>query len=129
MKKVRTGTMVLAFSVALVASAAALAGFKTGQSVVISDSGQFANGDLGYVRNTPDSTEYIGCYNWSNTQAYCFARDANGNSRSCSTTFADFVAVARSLNGDSYLYFQWDSNGQCVFVEVGTGSFTAPKAP
>jgi hypothetical protein len=43
------------------------------------------------------------------------------------TSDANMVATIRSLNSDSYLYFGWNTNGQCTFVEIENDSTTAPK--
>ena len=112
----------------LFASTAAMAGLQTGKPVVINDSGMVANGELGYVRNTPDRTQYIGCTSSSNNVANCFAVDINGISRTCVTTNPSFLATIRSLNGDSYLVFYWSpTTGQCTSVEAVNDSTTTPK--
>lgn len=115
---------VLALTVAL--STAALAGMKTGQQVYISDANKFANGEIGFVRNTADSTQYIGC-TVNGDLGSCNARDRNGLSRSCSTTVAKWVNTIRAVNGDSYVYFAWDSNGKCTQIIVQNHSTAAPK--
>lgn len=116
----------------LALSGNAMAGFKTGQQVVINTSSRFVNADLGYVRNTADATQYIGCEVYSSgstPSAYCFARDVAGTYVSCFTNNASLVNVAASLKSDGYLYFQWDASSNCTFIEQLTGSYTAPKAP
>jgi len=108
----------------------ALAGFKTGQQVVIGSG--FANADLGYVHNTPDTTQYIGCYTYAYpNQVYggCFARDLNGTYASCYTSNAGMINVISALKADGYLLFYWDTNGSCTFVEQETDSMRAPKTP
>jgi hypothetical protein len=108
-------------------SVAAFAGFHQGQQVVIIDASSFANGDLGYVHNTPDTIQYIGCTS-SGGSAWCFARNLAGLSRSCSTSNATLLSAIHSLNGDSYLIFGWNASGQCTFINVENGSLTAPKS-
>ena len=124
---------ILVLAVGLIAlSGNAMAGFKTGQAVVISTASRFVNADLGYVRNTGDTTQYIGCEVWasgSTPSAYCFARDAAGTYVSCYTTNAVLVNVAAALKPDDYLYFSWDTSGNCNFIEQATASYTAPKGP
>ena len=107
-------------------SASAWAGFHTGQQVVISDPGMFANGDLGYVHNTPDLIQYIGCTSYG-TSAQCMARNLAGVLRSCSTANPAMLASIHSLNGDSHLYFGWNAAGQCTFVNVRNASYTEEK--
>ena len=119
----RAATLVVA---AAAISTTAFAGFKSGQQVVIIDGSKFANADLGYVRNTGDSTQYIGC-EVSGDVGYCTARNRDGLTRSCSTSVAKWVNTIRALNGDSYLYFKWDTNGNCVNISVENTSTTAPK--
>lgn len=116
----------------LAMSGIAMAGFKTGQQVVISTSSRFVNADLGYVRNTADANQYIGCEVYSSgstPSAYCFARDSAGTYVSCYTTNTSLVNVAAALKPDDYLYFQWDTSGNCNFIEQATSSYTAPKGP
>ncbi|MFL6647894.1 MAG: hypothetical protein ACJ8KO_08020, partial [Sulfurifustaceae bacterium] len=103
-----------------------------GQAVVINTSSRFVNADLGYVRNTADTTQYIGCEVYSSGStptAYCFARDAAGTYVACSTSNSALVNVAASLKSDGYLYFQWDTSSNCTFIEQSTASYTAPKGP
>ena len=112
------------------AAGTALAGFKTAQQVVIGSG--FANGDLGYVHNTPDATQYIGCYLYAYpNQLYggCYARDLGGNYASCYTTNVNMMNVMASLKSDGYVLFYWDTSGSCTFVEQVTGSYEAPKTP
>jgi hypothetical protein len=107
-------------------STTAWAGFHTAQQVVISDPGMFANGDLGYVHNTADLTQYIGCSSYG-TSASCMARNLAGVLRSCSTANPSMLAAIHSLNGDSHLYFGWNAAGQCTFVNVRNASYTEEK--
>ena len=126
MKRYRFALRTLGFAAALLASTAALAGFRSAQQVVIWDAGKLANGDLGYIHNQPDLTQYMGCYSYD-AVGYCYAVDRTGLSRSCVTSDPNMVAVIRSLNSDSYLLFYWDTSGRCTFVEVENSSVTAPK--
>jgi hypothetical protein len=108
----------------------ALAGFKTGQQVVIGSG--FANGDLGYVHNTPDANQYIGCYLYAypnQLSGGCYARDVNGTYGSCYTSNANMISVISSLKSDGYLLFYWDANNNCTFIEQETDSMRAPKTP
>ena len=107
-------------------SATALAGMKTGQPVVIMDASKFANGELGYVRNTADTVQYIGCTTKGDAGS-CTARNSAGLTRSCSSTEARWVNTMRAVSGDTYLYFKWDADGKCVMVIVDNNSTPAPK--
>jgi len=126
MQRYRLGLCALGFAGALLASTAALAGYRHTLEVGIDDVGRVAWGDLGYVFNTSDRTQYMGCYN-SGTSGTCYARDRTGLTRTCSTSNAGMLAVIRSLSGDSYLLFYWDASGNCTSVDVHNGSNTAPK--
>lgn len=102
------------------------AGSQLSQEVTIKDTKGFAYGDLGYARNTADTVQYIGC-SVTGVIAVCAARDSTGLTRSCSTSDPDLMALARSLNGDSYLSFSWDGSGFCTTLQVRNYSWLAPK--
>jgi len=129
MKRFTLGLVMMAStSVGLLASTSVLAGFKTAQQVFIFDAGQFANGNLGYARNTSDATQSIGCWN-DGTTGHCYAANSAGIYRQCSTSDPGMLAAIRSLNGDSYLLFYWNSGGQCTYIQVENSSSTTPKGP
>ncbi len=104
----------------------AVAGMKTGQQVYISDAARTANGQLGYVRNTADTVQYIGCTVQGDVGS-CTVRNRDGLTRSCSSTETRWVHTMRALKSDSYLQFNWDANGKCTYVSVNTDSTSAPK--
>jgi hypothetical protein len=121
----------LTLALMLVAGGTALAGFKTNIPVVIDLELRNAQGALGTARNTTDALQYIGCTittddGWSLTE--CVARDAAGVTVSCingvNTGMRD---AALSINGDSFIYFQWDAIGQCTQLVVRNNSWHAPK--
>jgi len=125
-----------AFLAALAASTlslAAFAGAKTGQVVTINDAQSQANGDLGYVRNTADSVQFIRCYiNGSGQGAangVCQARNAAGVLRSCTTNYDRWLTVIASINSDSNVLFRWNADGKCTMLIVDNNSTFAPKAP
>jgi hypothetical protein len=126
MKRYQAGLWTLAFAGALLASTAALAGFRSGEQVYIYDIDRLAHGHLGYVHNTADNTQYIGCYS-NQSVGSCYARDSAGLTRSCTTSDANHIATIRSLSSDSSLYFWWDSSGYCTNVHVNIGSSSSPK--
>jgi hypothetical protein len=76
-----------------------------------------ANGALRAVRNSADGTQYIGCsryaYDTGSTSIICYARDAAGTYRSCSTGDDQMLRVAETLNPASYLYFVVNTDGTC----------------
>jgi len=111
---------------AIVVSGTAIAGFEGGQGVLISDENRLANGDLGYVHSAGGGAEFLGCTVHLD-QGFCIARNANGVTRSCTTTDSRKVDTMRSLNGDSYLLFRWDASGVCTYLVVENFSSKAPK--
>ena len=119
---------------ALAASAfsmAAVAVMKTVEQVQVNDATSSANGDLGYSRSTADSVQYIGCYiNGSGAGAatgICTARNAAGLTRNCTTTHEKWLTIIASLNGDSNLYFRWNTDGKCTMLIVKNYSTLMPK--
>jgi len=109
-------------------ASAALAGGKTSYQVTINDTGvkPYATGDLGYVRNTADQVQYIGCETTA-VLASCYAVNSAGLYKSCSTTDPALIDLVHSLNGDSTLYFSWNTSGNCTVIRVRTDSLNAPK--
>jgi len=104
----------------------AYAGLHTMIPVTINDPAMFANGDVSFVHNTPDSTQFIFCVS-QGTSANCLARDLAGLVRSCSTANPAHLAAIHSIGTSSFLLFQWNEAGQCTSVTVRTGSLTVPK--
>jgi hypothetical protein len=111
---------------AAVLSTTAFAGFKSSQNVVISTGSMFANGDAGYVHNSSDGDQYIMC-RISGSTGYCYARNRDQVSRSCSTTNSGLLNAIRAINGDSYIYFKWNDDGVCTSLTVENGSVARTK--
>ena len=107
-------------------SASAFAGFRTGQQVVMSDVKKLANADLGYVHQTSDDVQYIGCF-VAGDAGYCFARNLAGVTRSCWSDDARWVSVMAAVSKDTYLLFYWDDGGYCTYVRATNGSTGEPK--
>ena len=105
-----------------------VAGTKTSLpvSILTTTAKPFAAGDLGYVRNTADATQYIGC-EFTDTIGVCFARDVNGVTASCTTTDPVKLEVIHSIHGDGSLMFAWNTDGTCRLVKVTLDSRVAPK--
>lgn len=103
----------------LLATGVALAGSSSNQQVVVGTTGGllYAKGTFRPVRNSADSTQYIGCsiyaYDSGSRSIACYATDAVGNYRNCSTSDPGMVQVAASLNPASYLYFVVNADGSC----------------
>src|SRR5689334_19981648 len=109
-------------------ASAAFAGLKTNHEVTINTVGAkpYATGDLGYVRNTADTSQYIGC-EITTTLASCYAVNSAGLYKSCSTSDPETIALLRTLNGDSNLFFSWNPDGTCARVRIRNDSLAAPK--
>lgn len=121
-------------AVAALASTAVYAGYRSGWQVGVDTVNRNAYGTMANVRASADSNQYIGCsvrtYNSGATiYVYCFASDAVGNYGSCNTTASNFVTTAHQINGDSHIYFSWDSSGNCTYLYVDNESSYAPKSP
>jgi hypothetical protein len=124
----------VAAAAACALSLGAVAGTKTIQQVSINDSKSTAVGDLGYVRGTSDDVQYIGCAINGNGSAggangYCTARNAAGVTRSCSTNVPRWLDIIGSVNGDSRVFFRWDTDGKCTMIVVENSSTWSPKQP
>jgi hypothetical protein len=91
----RTPAAVLAMSAL---AATAFAGDKYSQEVYFSIKYAYASGSLGFVRNTPDTVQFIGC-TVTETVGVCFARDSTGVLHGCSSTDAGMVDAMRAING------------------------------
>jgi hypothetical protein len=102
-------------------SASAFAGFRTAQQVVMSDEKKLANGDLGYVHQTSDDVQYIGCF-VAGDEGYCFARNLAGDTRSCWSNEAKWVSAMAAVGSDTHLTFYWNDGGYCTFVSAVNGS-------
>src|SRR5688572_32904596 len=65
-----------------------------------------AHGSMRDARNSPDSSSYIGCWQWAFSGnpplALCMALDAQGNFFSCQTTEPQQVQAAASLNSATF---------------------------
>jgi hypothetical protein len=127
-------TSVVAATIAAT-SFAAYAGAKYNWPVFINknaDGSGNAGGTLGATRNSGDSGRTLGCYydtyasGWKS--AYCYANDTR-QFATCGTTDSVLLDTISKLQGDAYLWFEFDSQGQCTGVEIGSQSFAPPKAP
>jgi hypothetical protein len=104
-----------------VVSASAFAGFRTAQQVVIMDEKKFANADVGYVHQTSDDVQYIGCF-VAGDAGYCFAQNMAGVTRSCWSDDPKFVRAMAAVSDDTYLIFYWNAGGYCTSVSARNGS-------
>ncbi len=124
-----SGIVVSMFLMSIVARA----GLKeTGDNYVYTDGSTYAEGSVGDARASSDGNQYIGCtidtYSTGVPVVGCFARNAAGTGIGCSTTNANFVAVAAGITANSYLAFD-ASSGTCTFLEVADYSYFTPTTP
>lgn len=129
-KRLRHG-LAIGFTCALATiTGAAMAGSYMGYQVGINDTYKFAVGSIATTRNTPDTVQYIGCYHnaYTTGASYgnCYAVNNAGVSRTCYTTNANMIDTIRSIADDSYIYFQWNTDGTCSYILVDKGSRFRP---
>jgi hypothetical protein len=86
-----------------------------------------AQGALADARASADATQMIGCWT-AQDMGICYAVDAAGKSRGCTTHDPAQLAVLRSLTSESMLYINWNPYGTCTGVWVETGSVYKPRA-
>ena len=109
-------------------AATATAGLRWAYPVTINDGSRFAVGTLSDARASADGVQYIGCYHNTSNNASCYATNASGLSRSCSTSNAAHLTVIRSITPESYIYFVWNTDGTCNYILVDNGSRFKPAA-
>ena len=118
---------------AVVASLApAHAGFK--QYVAVDVGTNYAEGSVGYARNSTDTRQSIGCTVYATSgvatlSAMCSAANAFGARATCTTTEAPLVSAAQSAKGDSYIHFMFDAAKKCTEIWVDNDSSYEPKKP
>lgn len=126
----RFGRGLAAAAVAGTFAVSAFAGMKTQQQVVINEAQSSAWGDLGWARNSANTTEYIGCHiigSGNEGMGVCTARNAAGVTRSCTTQVSAYLYTITAINSDSFVQFKWNSSGNCTMVIVETNSTLMPK--
>lgn len=113
-----------ALTVALLAVAGmAQAGYKYLIPVYINDASNYAYGSLDGALRSADGVQYIGC-NRSTTNVYCFAMNDAGLLRACSSTDPNMIAVVRAMSNKAYLYFAWDTAGNCTSLSTAELSYS-----
>jgi len=131
----KASRVVIAFAAfVMMGSEIAVAGMRFPAEVVVFNRGDgsgIAEGSLGSARNSTDTNQYIGCSVATRknlgTSVTCIARDSAGNEVLCSSNDADMIATARSLDTDSNLHFDVDTNGACITLIVEKYSYYEPK--
>ena len=106
----------------------------TSQTVNIYGNGLRVSGSLSAVRNSSNTTEYIGCKvsasaGTSPATVSCSAQNSVGAQFNCSSNDTHIVQVALSISGDSFVNVNRDSAGTCTYISVDNSSINEPKAP
>lgn len=130
-KRLAVGVATIALAVG--GGSAAWAGLQdTYLTVTVSAVYGNASGSLGNARNSDDTVQYIGCGVAATPGApsmSCYAEDANHNYGSCHSSDPALMQAAATVNGDSYLFFEWNTQtGVCTYLSVSNASYLAPKS-
>jgi hypothetical protein len=92
----------------------------------------YAWGQLGAVRNSPDSTEFIGCgvsgTRGLGNQLICNARDAQGHNANCRSSDPALIQALAAASSNATLYFTWDASG-CASLDVEVSSLNGLILP
>jgi hypothetical protein len=89
----------------------------------------FAGGALGSTRNSSGTKDYVSAMVRDNSWAWFVVVDINGKSASCTTTNPELIALARSINGSSSFYIEFDKAGECSSVAINHSSYFEPPLP
>ena len=125
-------TLLVSTVIALYTSSVAHAGQRENDPITVDTTSSFAAGSLGSARNSSDANQSMYCATEaypSGSFAFCTATNANGVSRTCSTSAPELIHAVESINGDSFVIFGWDTAGNCSYIYTYSGSLYAPKAP
>ncbi|WP_437940563.1 hypothetical protein [Sorangium sp. So ce341] len=124
---------IAAAAVALVSVAAAgsaIAGNTYHSQVYIDATAMSAQGTTHVARASANSVERIDCavgaYSSGSAYARCFAVNAAGVFKECYSSSPGIVAAAQSVSDHSTIWFDWDAQGYCTSLLVGTGSRYLP---
>ena len=102
------------------------AGMKIDREVIVGPT--YARGALSSARASSDTTQYIGCrVSTSSTTfgTFCFARDAAGAVKTCTSTSPNLAQAAYSLSDASEVLF-FVSGGTCTSIYAYNSSYFLP---
>ena len=130
----RYSTMMALFAVTTLVGTTALAGYRWGSEVIINTAARSAQGTMGTVRGSADSTQTIGCAvrastGGSSAAVSCYATDSAGHEVQCFVAAPIFVQAASAITSNSHLSFKWDAAGVCTYLSVENYSSNAPIEP
>lgn len=109
----------------VVTTSVAFAGRRAVYPVTVNDPGKAAYGTMADARGSTDGVQHIGCYH-NATAAGCYATNAAGLARGCTTSDAGMMETIRHVTPESYIYFQWNADATCNYVLVDNGSRFKP---
>ena len=119
-------------ALAAVGAHEATAGSKLYYNVQVNHTSRYAVGAPGTVRNSPDTTQYIGCYAyyWPGVapSLTCYAQPVSGTAALCSTSDPNMLSAFASMPSDGLLRFEWEG-GACSEFLIQNGSQYQPKTP
>ncbi len=106
------------------AAGSALAGQRWNYPVSINETSRYAVGAMADVRGTSDYNQAIGCWNNAGPTpaAGCLAINSAGLTKSCFTYNTTVIDAIRTVSTDSYIYFQWNTDGTCAYVYIDNNS-------
>lgn len=134
--------MAITLAMSLCFSVTALAGFRQAHRTVnVNQTDRMASGQLAGARASTDTTQQIGCftsvqdYSTAGSSSsgsvvqwgYCVAVATNGTTGFCYSSKPDLIAAMRNLQGDAFLEFYWNSNGECSLIMLTQSSTLEPK--
>jgi len=102
----------------ILAIASGVSAGSTSGSTVTHISATETRGVVRDVRFSANSVEFLGCSVRSNGLVACFAKDAAGTYRSCSTTAAGFATAAAGIGPNSFLTITYNAAGTCTLVDA-----------
>jgi hypothetical protein len=113
----------------LIGAGLAQAGAVRPEPVSISTSGGLdcARGSVRVTQDSADDASYLGCVRFTDAggsrTALCYARNAAGAVKQCSTSEPGMVSAAETVNPRSYLSFVVNTDGSCDRVIVTNTTF------
>lgn len=105
----------------------AFAGSRAVYQANINDAQRWANGTMTDARGSADNNQLIGCYH-NASFAGCYVTNAAGLGRSCTTSNPALIDVIRTIGPESYIYFQWNTDGTCNYVLIENSSRFKPAS-
>jgi hypothetical protein len=124
--------LAVSLSVGAVAANEVFAGTKLFTNMNINTATRRASGHVSDIRNSADSLQFLNIQvNYTNAAATLQAsgRTSANVTFLCTTSNANLIKGAESIDGDDHVEIAWNANGTCTEFAVRTSSAAAPKAP